>query len=187
MTLDIQIFFLLNNLAGQSPTLDSLIVFCANYLAYFVAAAFILALALSAYTRAEKIRLFVVAFVATLVARGIVAEGIRLLYHRPRPFIAYHVHQLIAENSWSFPSGHSITFFALATAIYLYDKTWGYWFFGVATIIAISRVVAGVHYPSDIIGGALLGVAIGYGVFFVTEKFWAKKKPVPRDGIEPST
>ena len=172
MPLDTQLFFLLNGLAGRSPTIDSLIVFCATYLAYIIVVAFVLLLAFSSYTHREKIRVIVIALVATLIARGVVTEGIRFLYHRPRPFVTYPVHQLIAENSWSFPSGHSITFFALASAVYFYNKKWGILFFVAAAVIAVSRVVAGVHYPSDIIGGALLGIGIGYGVFYVAEKCW---------------
>ena len=176
MSLDIQAFFLLNTIAGQSPIIDSLIVFCANYLAYVVVISFVLLFAFSSYTHMEKLRILLVALASTLLARGIITESIRFFYHRPRPFITYDVHQLIAENSWSFPSGHSITFFALATVIYFYNKKWGYWFLGVAAVIAVARVVAGVHYPSDVIGGALLGAACGYGVYYIAEKFWPKKE-----------
>ena len=53
-------------------------------------------------------------------------------------------------------------FFAFSTAIYMYNKTWGAWFFVASTIVCLARVASGVHYPSDILGGAVLGAASGW-------------------------
>jgi undecaprenyl-diphosphatase len=159
--LDTQIFYTLNDLAGQSPLLDSAIVFCASYLAYILAAAF---LGLLLFPRApwrEKWALFAVAAISTVLARGIITEGIRYLYHRPRPFSVLPVHQLLTDSAWSFPSGHATFFFALSTAVYFYNRRWGALFFLVSTIIVLARVAGGVHYPSDVLAGAIIGVFSG--------------------------
>lgn len=177
MTLDIKLFHLLNNFTGKSQIFDSLTVFLAAYLQYFIVAAFILLLYFSAYSRREKLYIFWTTTISIIVARLGVTEIIRLFYHRPRPFITLEVSKLLSDSQWfysdtewSFPSGHSAFFFAMATAIYLYNKKWGIGFFVVAIIMNISRIIAGAHYPLDIIGGAITGAAVGYSVFYFAEK-----------------
>ena len=169
MTLDIKLFYFFNNLAGQSRIFDGLVVFLAEYLQYFLIAVFLLFLFFSGYAKQKKFRLFWITIVSTIIARFGVTEFIRFFYHRPRPFVTYQVRQLLFENEWSFPSGHSAFFFAMATAIYLYNKKWGIGFFIAAILISISRIVAGVHYPSDIIGGAIIGLTVAYIVFYITK------------------
>ena len=161
--MDVQLFHWLNNLAGQSRAFNAVIVFLAEYIPYIVVLAFLaLLFYYSDYARQEKIRIFCTVTLATIIARYGVAEIIRFFYHRQRPFITFDTPALFTESSWSFPSGHAAFFFALAAALYLYNKKWGAWFFLAAIFISISRVIAGVHYPSDILGGALVGIAVAY-------------------------
>ena len=103
------------------------------------------------------------------------SEIIRFFYHRPRPFITLQVNQLLSENEWSFPSGHSAFFFAMAAAIYFYNKKWGIGFFIAAILMNISRIIAGVHYPTDILSGAIIGGATAYIVFYFAAKKIAQK------------
>lgn len=180
MALDINIFYFFNNLAGQSRIFDILVTFLAAYLQYFLVLAFILLLYFSGYTKPEKLRIFLVTIIAIAVSRLGVAEFIRFLYHRPRPFLTLQVHKLLSsgwfysDTEWSFPSGHSAFFFAMATVIYLYNKKWGIGFFIAAILMNISRIIAGVHYPSDILGGAVIGVVVGYIIFYFAEKIKPK-------------
>ncbi len=68
----------------------------------------------------------------------------------------------IYEKNWSFPSGHAAFFFALSTAVYFYNKKWGVFFFIASSLLSIGRIMGGVHYPSDILGGAIIGVLCAY-------------------------
>jgi undecaprenyl-diphosphatase len=182
MALDIQLFNFFNNFAGQSRIFDTLIVFLAEYFQYLLIIIFLMLLYFSGYARPEKVRVFWATTGSIIVSRLGVAELIRFFYHRPRPFLVLEAHKLIAnsdwfysDTEWSFPSGHSAFFFAMAMAIYLYNKKWGIWFFTAAILMNISRIVAGVHYPSDILGGAVVGIAVGCLVVYFAKK-WKPKE-----------
>lgn len=178
MPFDTQLFYLLNNLAGQSHTVDSLIVFCADYLAYILGAAFFVYLYFTNYPWRQKIEMFSVAAVTVVLSRGVITEVIRLFIHRLRPFAdpaMLRVHQLLTDSAWSFPSGHSTFFYGLSTVVYLYNKKWGIGFFVVTVIITFARVAAGVHYPSDIVAGALIGVFSALIGYYGVRRFLAPK------------
>lgn len=172
---DIKIFYFFNNLAGHSAVLNALIVFLADYLQYFLGALFLLLLFFSAYSKKEKLKIFWIAAISVAVARLGIVSLIRFFYHRPRPFLTLPVHQLIADNEYSFPSGHAAFFFAMAMAIYFYNKKWGAWFFAAAVLITAARVAAGVHYPTDILGGAIVGVLTAWAVFYFSKKWKTKQ------------
>ncbi len=177
MSLDTQLFFLLNNLAGQSPLFDEIIVFLASYPGYILIVLFLALVFFSHYSKPEKLQILLVTGISVIIARFGITELIRFFYHRPRPFIDLPVNQLLTSNEWSFPSGHATFFFALATAVYLYNKKWGIVFYIATILMTISRVVAGVHYPSDIIGGAVIGIAVACAVFYLARysTFFAKQ------------
>ena len=76
-------------------------------------------------------------------------------------------------GAFSFPSNHAINNFAAATFFYrLYPKLKWVLFTG-AFLVAFSRVYLGLHYPSDILGGAIIGVAFGYLFSFI--QIWLEK------------
>ncbi|MBI4225125.1 MAG: phosphatase PAP2 family protein [Candidatus Sungbacteria bacterium] len=163
MNFDTSLFFALNNLAGRSYGTDLLIVFFAQYFAYIATIIFLI----TAYRSRNRFAALWLPLISALIARAGITELIRFFYHRPRPFTAFQVHQLLSDSAWSFPSGHAAFFFALATGVWLYDKKWGTALFLVAAVITTSRVIAGVHYPSDILAGALLGIATAYATSYV--------------------
>lgn len=171
MTFDIQIFYFLNEAVGKSPLLDGIIVFCASYLAYLLVAVFLGLVFFSQYSKRDKWMILIVAGTATIIARFGIAELIRYFYHRPRPFAELpDVHALFTDPAWSFPSGHATFFFALSTVVYLYNKKWGIWFFIATLFITVGRVISGVHYPSDIIGGAVIGIVVAYLTAYFAKK-----------------
>lgn len=159
MTIDLKIFYFLNNLAGINKIFDYFIIFLAEYLEYLAVLSFlVLLLLIKKYFLWEKIKIIIFAIGTAIFARVIIAEIIRFFYHRPRPFVIHPAIQLVSESSFSFPSGHAIFFFAFAAAIYSINKKIGVIFYITALIISLARIAAGVHYPSDILGGLLLGI-----------------------------
>lgn len=182
MAWDIQLFHFFNNFAGHYRVFDAIIIFLSEYLQYILIFAFILLLCLSKqYDAPKKTRIFLVTAAAMIIARLGITEIIRFFYHRPRPFLVETAHKLISngdlfysDTEWSFPSGHSAFFFAMATAIYFYNKRWGICFFIAAILMNLNRIIAGVHYPSDILGGAIVGIVTGYLIVRLAEK-WKPK------------
>jgi undecaprenyl-diphosphatase len=94
---------------------------------------------------------------------------LKILIRNPRPFnLLPQVHPLFSEHDFSFPSGHATFFMALALSIFLINKKaglpaiTGYVFIFFAFLIGIARIVAGVHFPSDILSGFILGSLIAY-------------------------
>ena len=175
MMLDVRFLHFFNWLVGTSQVFDVLIVFFSSYVQYVLVAVFLLLVYFSEYSRKQKRSILLVTMISSLIARFGITEIIRFFYHRPRPFLALPVNKLLSngwfysDNAGSFPSGHSAFFFAMATAIYLYNKKWGIGFFLAAILMNIGRIVAGVHYPSDILGGMMIGIVVGYVVFRATE------------------
>ena len=175
LTLDTQLFYVFNSLAGQSPFLDRIIVFFATYLAYLLVLLFLAFAFFRHSSKREKWELLLVAGASAIIARFGITELIRLFYHHPRPFAELPgVHALFTDNAWSFPSGHATFFFALATAVYLYNRKWGIAFFVSAVLVTTGRIAAGVHYPSDILGGALVGIIVACAVYAVARKVMLK-------------
>jgi membrane-associated phospholipid phosphatase len=73
----------------------------------------------------------------------------------------------------SFPSGHATTAFALAAAVGFISPRWFYPAIGLASVIGLSRITEGVHYPSDVFAGALLGLVGAYAVrLFFAQRGW---------------
>ena len=88
-----------------------------------------------------------------------VNQVISHVWERARPYVHHHHHLFIsASHDPSFPSDHATASFALATAIWLRNRVAGAIGLVLAAAISLSRVVVGTHYPSDVVGGAAIGV-----------------------------
>lgn len=162
MSIDTSVFNAIHGLAGDSVWLDFLGVFFAKYLPYFIIVGFLVGLL---FVRDWRRRFydFVLITLSILLARGIILEFIRFVYYRPRPELVLSVDTLIETPSLpSFPSGHAAVFFALGAALWFLNKKWGLFLLSAALIVSVGRVFVGVHWPSDVIVGALIGVFCAY-------------------------
>ncbi|MCG9698222.1 phosphatase PAP2 family protein [Shewanella sp. Isolate11] len=66
------------------------------------------------------------------------------------------------SDKFSLPSGHTAAAFVMATSVSTVFPSLSLWAYSWACVIGISRIILGVHYPLDIVAGALLGIASGY-------------------------
>ena len=162
-------FEILFRFAHRSFLLDDVIVFLGTYLpALLVIAAIVLIFSQKGMRR--RLFLFCELALAVILSRGIVTEVIRFFYTHPRPAEALGIDALIVDTSRSFPSGHAMFFFAMAMVLLYWNKKWGTWFFVFAAVNGIARIIAGVHWPLDVLGGAVLGVLCAMVVHRLLEK-----------------
>ncbi len=151
------IFEYLHSFAGQGICWDSLIIFCAKYLAYVM----VLALAfflIFGKDKKRELKMIVFAVSSAILSRLVITEIIRYFYPHLRPFEVLNFVPLIYDYASSFPSGHAAFFFALTTIIFIFHKKWGIVYFLGSFIIVLSRIMAGLHWPLDILGGFLVGI-----------------------------
>jgi undecaprenyl-diphosphatase len=92
----------------------------------------------------------------------LLAQFIRFIYPHPRPFLILNITHLLTESTSSFPSGHTIFIFGMAAVSSLYSRRLSYFMFVSGLIVGIARIIAGVHYPLDIIGGIIFGILTGW-------------------------
>ena len=111
------------------------------------------------------------------LASGFITFALKETVNRERPFVTYpDIEQVTTATGPSFPSGHASLAFATATSLSMaYPK----WYiiapsFAWASAVSYSRMVLGVHYPSDVLAGAI----IGSGSAYLSYKFnkWVNKK-----------
>ena len=120
----------------------------------------------------RELLMIIHAFAGAVLARFVFTEVIRYFYDRPRPFeVLNNVYQLIQHSpGGSFPSGHAAFFFALATGVFFYRKWWGVLFYAAALLVSFSRVAAGIHWTSDIVAGAAIGIFSAILINFLFKK-----------------
>jgi len=90
----------------------------------------------------------------------VVSSVLKVIWQVNRPFIDLHLIPLYQETGFSFPSNHMAVFTAIAFSMFLINKKAGFVFLLIAFFIGFSRIVIGVHYPIDILGGFIVGLII---------------------------
>ena len=161
MNIDLYLFNLINGFAGRWAWLDYLGMFLAQYFEYFLWLCLLIFLAVN-FKKYWK--MVAEAVIAALFTRFVLVEFIRWLWFRPRPFVTLNFAPLISYSAKepSFPSGHASFYFALSTIVYFYNKKAGILFYIASFLIVLARVFVGIHWPSDILAGAIIGILMGW-------------------------
>ncbi len=162
MNPDVALFHLLNDIAGQSPVLDWIVRALVNDYAVPTLMALMLGGLWAAGPTEEERRRYqrgiLFAIIGLLIVNSFIRE-LQVFYFRPRPFATEAVKLLFYRPSVSsFPSVPVASMFCYVTGIWPANRRAAGLMLAFAVAFALARVVAGVHYPSDIVGGALLGI-----------------------------
>ena len=168
------IFSFFNNLAFQHEAIDVLVIFIADWLVWWLVFIVIVLLFLKKISPQAILKIFATALLAWLISKLI-----KYFYISPRPFILLEDIKTLFTHGLndSFPSGHTTFSSALAVATYFYaNHKIGSWFFIGAILIGLSRVIVGIHWPFDILGGLILGALIAGILFIINSKFKQKNR-----------
>lgn len=165
--LDVYIFYIINQTL-QNPFFNFLMPIITNFGHYLVWIVICVFLAIFGGEKGRNVALIL--FIAVILGY-LISEFLKYIVMRPRPYMVLQGvhqigtinHQMVTINNSSFPSGHATEIFIGCVIL---GKKYGYMIFLVllAIIISFSRIYIGVHYPSDVIAGALLGVGISLTV-----------------------
>lgn len=167
------LFETINQLAGNHPFLDTVMIFTTQYALIIYA----LTLLLMWFLGKEEHKYSVVFAAITGVLGLLLNLILGHIYNEPRPFVTHKVHLLIQHvKDSSFPSDHATGAFSLSLAILFRHRKIGLGMLLFAMLTGISRVYLGHHYPFDIIGSILVGIFVSTVVY----KYSTLLKPIPR-------
>jgi undecaprenyl-diphosphatase len=146
---------------------DPLLVYINASEALFVATLVLVFL----FANGERLRVWRRAALAAVLSAGValaIGKVISELVDRARPFVVdpHGVHLFSGHAADpGFPSDHATGAFAVAMAIYLRNRLWGGIALVAAAVLSVGRVAIGVHFPSDVLAGAVLGCGVALVLF----------------------
>ena len=162
-TINQDILLFLYHAGTSSPFASMLTIFFAEWLP-FLLIAFAVAYELFIHEWSEVWRPLTRLFCAPFIA-FILTEILKHVIHAPRPFAdGLNITPLVSVSDafGSMPSAHAAFFSALAVVVCIVKPRIGKWYFAAALLIGVSRIAAGVHFPSDILAGFTLGVSVAF-------------------------
>lgn len=117
----------------------------------------------------------------TLIISTIIGEGIiKNIVRRVRPCNKYNNVRLLISRpiSYSFPSGHTLSSFAVAEVLSMNYAQYRFIFMGIAVLIALSRLYLHVHYPTDVLASIILGTLCSKVILIILQSGYIQKIPL---------
>lgn len=165
MSLDLTLFNLLYGFTSTHKVFSLFATFMATYASYLLVVVFIW-FVFQQVNWKEKIYVASLAIISVVVSRGIFKELFAFFFYRARPYLALDLPTL-GSTTGSFPSGHMVFLVPIALTVWSENKKLGNWFLGATLLVGISRIAVGYHWPSDILGGIVIGTIF----FYLVKKF----------------
>ncbi|MCX6704031.1 MAG: phosphatase PAP2 family protein [Candidatus Woesebacteria bacterium] len=137
---------------------DITVEFLATFLIWFLYAGLLVLWLIDGRIKKEQV---IHALLASLAA-WLITLLIKHFFPTIRPFVRNggEVDVLFKPTDAAFPSAHTALAFSLAVTVFMHNRKVGWFYLGGALLIGIARVLANVHYPIDILGGALIGTLV---------------------------
>jgi len=166
--IDTQLFLFLNSIV--SSTLLNYFFIAITDARFWIIPAIVAAALFIKQEHNKALTVLLLALLTIAISDPVSSQIFKPLLHRPRPchpdFFVNSAHMLFGfKSSLSFPSSHSTNMFALAFIFTKFYPSRWLVFFSFAALIGFSRIYVGVHYPGDVLGGALLGIIIAWIVY----------------------
>ena len=167
------------NAFGAGTILDYFTLLVSDYI--FLALVLALIIALIWFRDKKKVKIVIIAliialflhfFITGIIMKGFVAENV---YFKERPYLA-HPGEIgflgETDTDTAFPSGHvALTVGILTVLIFYYRKYWPYALI-FALFMGFARIHNGMHYPSDVLFGALFGIVYGLAAVYLARRFF---------------
>lgn len=136
--------------------MNNIIIFLAKYL--FLASLIIGGIFFFKLQSSKKIKFFIICIISGLFSLAILKIS-SIFIIDPRPFVVNHVMPLIPHTPDNgFPSDHTLLTMWLAFIVFLYNKRTGFILILISLLVGVSRVMALIHHPIDILGGIIIAV-----------------------------
>jgi len=169
-SIDLEIFYFFNHTLSAG-FLDRFFSLITNVNNWYVA--YVILLGISFVKGGKKGKIAAIGVIILIIfSDQINFRILKEFFQRARPCITLNdvITPLGCNGTFSFPSNHALNNFAAAVFFYRFFPNLKWILFTTATLVAVSRVYLGLHYPSDILGGAIIGTAFGYLFAFIALK-----------------
>jgi undecaprenyl-diphosphatase len=170
---DETVFLWLNGLVGELPFFDRIVELVVSD--YLVPVSLALALVGMWFAGGDKLtrqkhQIGVFVALSAMAISSLAVFTINAAYFRPRPFVDHEVTRLFyAPTDSSFPSNPAAAAFAIAVAVWAVNRRLGSLLLTAASLYGFARVYAGVHYPLDIVSGALIAIVVTFLTFKIRD------------------
>lgn len=154
--INIELFRMFNDLGKEVMFLNPIMIFFAKYMKYFL----LFGIIMYWFTRKRENRIMIISSMFAFVIAEVFGAIAGAIHSNNQPFVELNnVNQLIGHAiDNSFPSDHAIEFFSICITFLLFKKNLRYVWLAIAILVSFSRIWVGVHYPADILVGAILGI-----------------------------
>jgi undecaprenyl-diphosphatase len=181
-TLDTHIF-LLCNAVPANPVFDAVFPVITQPV-FWILPGLVAAFFFIRKERSKALIVIGLALVTVSISDPVCNRIIKPQIHRLRPcspgvYIEHARYLCGRKTSQSFPSAHAMNMFAQAMLFSLFYRKRALWFLGFASLIGFSRIYVGVHYPIDVVGGAIGGIIVGglvYYLYTIFVKMYIEKR-----------
>lgn len=156
---------------------DNILYYISYFATYVNIALLLTILAVSLIKKSKLLRVVFYKMVVVLIIAALMSTTLKSLLHRERPFVTYpDIVKLSQAGNSSFPSGHTLEGFAVAVAFSILVPKRKFYIpvFMWASVVAYTRMALGVHYPSDVLSGMIIGSFIGWIVPWLINKYFCK-------------
>ncbi len=174
--IDRELVIWLNGLQGNATFIDDMArVIATDYLMplLFSLSMFAMWFAISDRERRTRAQYWVLIGISSIGLSNVAVVLFNVAWDRKRPYEVLSEIELMFYRATdpSFPANPVAIGFAAGSAAWMVNRRFGYMIFGAALIYGLARVYAGVFYPSDVLGGAAVGIAVTWGTTYIHRLF----------------
>lgn len=174
--IDRELVIWLNGLSGNFALFDDLMrIIATDYLMPLAFSLAMFAMWFAGRTAAERLHFqhWVLIGISSIGLSNVAVVLINLAWKRDRPYVALDEIELLFYRATdpSFPANPVAIGFAAGAAAWMANRKFGYWIFAAALVYGFARVYAGVFYPTDILGGAVVGIVVTWLTTYVHRLF----------------